>query len=655
MIPITLFLVSGIFLSDYFNLLSGTFYFIFVLLLLLTSGGFLAWRMKRNTGFLNNHLFWVFCFFFFTILGIFIRQNHFNSPDKDQKTFQFGKIRIDEVLQPTAFGKRYYATFFSEKRKQKIILYQKNEQKGFRTGNQFEGVFRLDTIALPKNPYLFNYKDYLARKNIFYQIQVPECISPLEDDRNFFYYADYWRTSILESYKPFHFSDDVYGVISTLLLGQKNELNPEIERSYRTAGVAHVLAISGLHVGIVYAVIRAVLGRILRHRKTVVLVTVGLLVLFAVLSGLSGSVVRAVVMFSIVGIGGLASYKTQTVHLLAVSMFCILVVQPLYLFDIGFQLSYTAVFSIVWLYPPLQAIILTQPAIVRPFLSLLGVSFVAQLGALPVSLYYFGQMPWLFLAGNIIAVPTITVVLTLLLIMLPFNFLLPDVSLFLGKIVSLLLHNCNQIIQRLARINGGVWYDIKFDFFECLLAFLLIVTWGSMIRNYRFLKMVILFLLLLGIQLTIVADTLHIRQKHELLVFYDYNDISIAHNKGGQLNIFTTGILKKKPGYLSAYQKENRNREGVFRPLKNILFLPAVITIIDSSGIYTKNYPANIVVLYNNPVLDFEVFLEEVNPKMVIFHPNNPKWRLNYWEGICVERKIPFHNMKEKGFYKLSL
>ncbi len=655
MIPITLFLVSGIFLSDYFNLVSGTFYFTIVLLLLLISGSFLAWRMKRNTGFLNNHLFWVFCFFFFFMLGFFIHQNHLSPADKEKVSFQFGKIRIDEVLKPNAFGKRYYATFFSEERKQKVILYQKTEQKGFRVGNQFEGVFRLEMIVLPKNPYQFTYKEYLARKNIFYQIQAPERVLLVEDDRNFFYYVDSWRTTILESYKPFYFSDDVYGVISTLLLGRRNELSPEIERSYRMTGVAHVLAISGLHVGIVYAVIRLVLGKIIRHKKTVLFITIGLLVLFAVLSGLSGSVIRAVVMFSIVGIGGLAHYKTQTIHLLAISMFCILIVQPLYLFDIGFQLSYMAVFSIVWLYPPLQAVILKQPVIVRPVLSLLGVSFVAQLGVLPVTLFYFGQMPWLFLAGNMIAVPTITVVLTLLLIMLPFNFLVPGISLFLAKIISFLLNSCNQIIQKLATIDGSVRYDIKFDVIECLLTFFLLIVVGSIIRNYRFFKVVVLLLLLIGVQVTIVTDIVNIRLKHELLVFYDYNNVSIVHNKSGQLNVFTTDTLKRSSMYLSAYQKKNRHRGEDFQKLENILFLPVVVSIIDSTGIYTKNYPIDIAVLWHNPVLDFEVFLEEVNPKMVVFHPNNPKWRVNYWESICIERKIPFHNMKEKGFYRLSL
>lgn len=167
---------------------------------------------------------------------------------------------------------------------------------------------------------------------------------------------DAFRINIQKSLRRYHFTEDELAVMNALLLGQRQEISKELSDNYSKAGAIHILAVSGLHVGIILLILSFLLKPLERVNKgkLIKLVLVILFLwFFAVLAGMSASVTRAVTMFSAIALGKFFNKRNAVEHSLIFSMFIILLWKPLFLFDVGFQLSYTAVFGIIWVQPVL--------------------------------------------------------------------------------------------------------------------------------------------------------------------------------------------------------------------------------------------------------------------------------------------------------------
>lgn len=218
--------------------------------------------------------------------------------------------------------------------------------------------------------------------------------------------ADRLGTSCANVFERYVEEEESRALVSALILGRKDFMDADMKTQFASAGVAHILAVSGMHVGIIYAV----LGFLLCWMKAGVFWPVlkeCLLILFlwayALLTGLSPSVVRAVLMFSLAAFGRCLSRKTSIWNLLFCSAFLMLCVKPSYISDVGFQLSYVAVASILWLMPVFQRI----SAWKSPVASLIFLSLSAQLGTAPLSVFYFHQFPNYFLLSNLLLTPLV--------------------------------------------------------------------------------------------------------------------------------------------------------------------------------------------------------------------------------------------------------
>ena len=219
-------------------------------------------------------------------------------------------------------------------------------------------------------------------------------------------FIDELRGSLINRFLDLGYDAKTNGFIEALLFGKKNNLDEDVYEQFKDLGILHVLAVSGMHVVVLFGTIRYSLRLFRIPNKLVNFVLIGFLVVFVLLAGLSGSVVSCGVnVFNgNVGTVFLGSRK-ETANLMVGSMFLILLIEPNYLFDVGFQLSYLAVFSIVFCYPIIQPFFKTKNVVLNFFTEIIGVSIAAQIGVLPLSVFYFKQIPLLFLIGNIIAVP----------------------------------------------------------------------------------------------------------------------------------------------------------------------------------------------------------------------------------------------------------
>ncbi|MDR1719019.1 MAG: ComEC family competence protein [Dysgonamonadaceae bacterium] len=206
-------------------------------------------------------------------------------------------------------------------------------------------------------------------------------------------------------------------VAMALSIGYKEELDPDLRRAFASTGTAHILAVSGLHLAMLYAILCFLFSPLERFRtsfyfsRTLIL---AILCGFAFVTGLAPSIVRAYIMVCFIAVGNMVNRRAMTINSLAASALFMLLYDPLYLFNIGFQLSYAAVISIVSIYPSLIKSIKINSLILSYFWELVCVSVSAQLGTAPLSLYYFRQFPLLFIFTNLYAIPLAGVLLLLI-------------------------------------------------------------------------------------------------------------------------------------------------------------------------------------------------------------------------------------------------
>lgn len=224
------------------------------------------------------------------------------------------------------------------------------------------------------------------------------------------------RHVLLTEYMEQAFGGDVLGVLSALTLGDKRVLSEEVRSAYADAGVSHVLALSGLHVGIIYAMLAFLLRGVFRRRSLRWLrevLTVAVLWLFALMVGMSASVVRAVSMCMLYVLARWVSKDSSSLSVLSLAAFVMLLVQPFCLFDVGFQLSFMAMVAILCVEPRLEALLHRRslPPVPAYLVGVVCMSLAAQLGTFPLVLYHFGTFPTYFLLTNLVVIPYLSVVL----------------------------------------------------------------------------------------------------------------------------------------------------------------------------------------------------------------------------------------------------
>jgi competence protein ComEC len=268
-----------------------------------------------------------------------------------------------------------------------------------------------------------------------------------------------------------------FTVAAALMFGYKNELDKELRQSFSNIGAGHVLAISGLHFAIVFGMVYfmlSFLGNSQRGRLIKQAIVLPLIWGFAFMTGFSPSVIRAALMLSIWGIGNMFFCKSFTLNTVAIAAFFMLLYNPLYLFDIGFQLSFMAVISIILVNPHLVNLYETKNPMIKYIWDLCCVSVSAQIGVLPVSVYYFHQIPLLFLLTNLCVIPLVTLLLFLIPLSLFFDILFGNIPVLMYPLntgLNLFLST----IRFLDEIPNGSIQLIDFDFGEMIAWFAAIV------------------------------------------------------------------------------------------------------------------------------------------------------------------------------------
>lgn len=573
------------------------------------------------------------------------------------------KVIILEKLKANTYSQKYVANVKSidnQESSGKILLNfsKKDSLENITVGNIIYLNGKIVLHQKPKNPDQFDYGNYLNQKSIFGQMYVSssDYIVSLKIDKSVFYYANKIRNRMLTNLKNSGFKTEELNVVAALVLGQKQDLSPEILQDYQFAGAIHILSVSGLHVGYLYLCLTFLLNFLPKSKKydlaKLIIIIISLWT-FAILASLSPSVVRSVTMFSILAIGQILNSRANIYNTLFVSMFFILLFEPAFIFDVGFQLSYVAVFSIVWFYPIIEKLWTPKYKLITFFWKIMAVSTAAQIGTLPLSLYYFHQFPGLFFITNLVILPFIGFIMILgvvILLMAGFDF----IPMLMSKTLEFSIYLLNIFIHWIASFQSFVLRDIPFNEWLMLSTYLTIITLFIWFKKPNYFKLKIVLTSIILLQLTYFSSVLGHKQETEFFVFNQIKETIIGEKFGDNITFISNDTIDKNK-MLKSYLVAQFNPITLQKPLGNLLYFnKQKILIIDASGVYPKNIKPDIVLVTKSPKINFERLLIDLKPKMVVADASNYKSSVAQWKASCTKEKIPFHATSEKGFYKLQ-
>ena len=258
------------------------------------------------------------------------------------------------------------------------------------------------------------------------------------------------RTKLLDRLSESGVDGSVYAVVAAMALGDKSQLTKELKDTYAVSGASHILALSGLHLGIIFTLLSLLLSR--RRWQVVSQVVIIICIwLFVFLVGMSASVVRSAVMFTVYALLSLGHRNQMSVNTLAFAAILMLLLNPMSLFDVGFQMSFMAVLAILLFYPFFESVwsqpFLFDHRIFKWLWTMMAVSCAAQIGVAPLIAYYFGRFSNYFLLTNLLVVPAATLILYLSLLVL----LIPSLAYLLIYIVEAL----NHLLSWIATLPGA--------------------------------------------------------------------------------------------------------------------------------------------------------------------------------------------------------
>ena len=555
-----------------------------------------------------------------------------------------------------------------------VLLYFKKDSMvpALQYGSQIIIQKPLQPITNSGNPGGFDYKQYCAFQDIHYQIYLhpKEYTATGHLHKNFL--AELLintRNNVLAIFRKWVPGQTEMGVAEALLIGYRDDLDKDLVRSYSNTGVVHIIAISGLHLGMIYALLLLLLTPFKRFKwiriakpLIIVLVIWG----FTLLAGAVPSILRSAVMFSFIVIGESLGRRTNIYNTLAASAFCLLVYDPYYFWDVGFQLSYTAVLSIVLFMKPIYKNFYFKNKILTYIWQLNAVTLSAQVLTLPIILYYFHQFPNLFLFTNFIAVPLSGFILYgELILLLVCN--IPFLNLYTGKAVAFLITQMDGVIERTDRIPYSVTDNIQVNLTQTILLYFSIayISWWLVQKKLKGFIVGLSFLLVFFClrAFTIIQQ----QQQHKLIVYNipKHKAIDIVEGNAfyflGDSSLAGKGFLQNfhlQPSRVSHGVTEKDSLPGTIITGRAIATNQKSVLFIDKSFHFTpvkQRIPVDIIILSGNPKIYVNQLATVFNCPQYVFDSSNPLWKIRYWKKDADSLHLRHHTISEQGAFEVDL
>ncbi len=536
------------------------------------------------------------------------------------------------------------------------------------------------------NPLEFDYKGYLRTQGIFGESFVNDeewRLYHAGSSGSLVYYPEILRARLLDNLTRFNITGREYAVAGALLLGFRGGLDQDLKNSYAASGAMHILAVSGLHVGILYIFLIWSMG-IFKHFKFYVparLITILLLIwAYAIVTGLSPSVTRASTMFSFLILARSSKRNTNIYNTLAFSAIIQLIANPFALFLAGFQLSYLAVAGIAFYQPRFYSLMRVKNPVARKIWALITVSFSAQLLIFPLIIFYFNQFPAYFLLTNIFAIP-----LAMIILYSGFSFFIISGLPHISSGIAYVLDNALRVLNLMTEITGNLPYS---QFSGLVLSFpVMLILYCIIIfaTAYSIWKKPVWLLLAMALILTgliIRAESKITRAGQQIFIIYNSGNYPLYNFISGHNNIIISGrdedIKSAEVPYAASGIALNLKADKVklltvneFIETKTLFeSYPAtksggfvcfsghrIYFAADREFYQGKNLnPVQVdIIVISSGSAGLDQILRFVIPEIVVFDSTVPSIRKMDMINQCNEAGISYHDVRNSGGYIVNV
>jgi competence protein ComEC len=546
--------------------------------------------------------------------------------------------------------------------KGKILIYFA-ENPAVQPGHQLLLQARVQSIR--KSNYLgaFDYESYAARQQIFHQIYLPvrSYIIVGTNGSDFLQrglsWARYYCLEWLRKYIP---DPESVGIAQALLIGYRAELEDAIVEAYTNTGVVHIIAISGLHLGLLYMSLLKCMDLLpqrkwLNRLKGLLLLT--FLWLFSLLTGASASVLRSAVMFTIIGIGDrMLNRPSHTLNNLAAAAFLLLCYDPNLRFDVGFLLSFAAVCGILLLYEPIYNRLQFKNRLIDAIWQLTAVSLAAQMFTWPICVFYFHQFPNYFLIANLLAVPASTFLLygEIALVALVWW---DGAAVWIGIAVSRGIVWLNAAMSWINSWPASVSDYLYMDGKECFwaLAICCMATWGLRYRN----RWTMTALLSACVVWSVYKQfTIHGIKSQQILIIAPFPKSNhLCYVEGRQITIFSDSLLA--PSVLRPTMHYFKLKSVQYRPIPHDgLYVVGSFSILQWKGPLPSHLAkpkqplaVNLLWIQQESIQSIDQILPHFSFETLLWDGSNRRFRIQQWKNQCKELTLPCFSVPDEGTF----
>ncbi len=546
--------------------------------------------------------------------------------------------------------------------------------KKITVGSELVMTAKVLPIAAPKNPQAFDFSRYMHTQNVHYQAflkpgnwQVTAGVKTKKLKR----VAREIQGCLLNVLQRHLRQEDLYAIAAALVLGDKAAIDEELRSAYANTGAMHVLAVSGLHVGLLYMGLGFLLKNV--SKNSVIgsffkaLIPLVVIWAFAFISGASASVLRAATMFSFFVVAKAIKRDGNVYNILAASAFCLLLINPYAIMDVGFQLSYLALLGIIFFQRKIYRFIFLKNKWGDHIWKLISVGIAAQLTTFPLTIFYFHQFPLYFWLSGVIVVPAAALILSLGMLLFLVN-CIPIAGLIVGKALTMVIWGVNSLIFGISQLPqstiGGIWIDVwqlalLYFSLVCLMVF-------TACKRKLYVWLGLAGLLLVGGYNVWTHYQSEIQQ--EIVVYHRPGGSLVECFHGKMVYSFSSpAVSNKELAYVNQnYHWFNKVKavnhydlnplaleaSGLWGSNYFLQFFDCTLAIVDSTFEYQRaKYPLSVdyVLLSGRQRVDFTAIAKVFDPQLVILDASNPYWVTRKWKAQAEQQGMACVDINEEG------
>ena len=527
-------------------------------------------------------------------------------------------------------------------------------------------------VPAPTNPGEFDYRRYLANHQVVRQQTItPQDIRqtghvPPSRIMSAALHIRRWAEAVIQRYVP---GRQEQALAIALVLGVTDGLDPELMQAYASTGTLHVLAVSGLHISILYLIVMALLKPLNRlppaySRWVTVLLSVLILWGYAFITGLSPSVLRAVIMFSLMAMARLRRQPANIYNILAASAFLLLIYDPYNIVSVGFQLSYLAVLGIVSLHPGISAVLKPKYWITEKAWEMISMSLAAQLATFPLSLLYFHQFPNYFLFANLVAIPVSFLILVAGLGLLVAA-VVPVVASVVGTGLGWIIYGMNVVITYFEKLPFSYTADVYITPAQCTLLMSMIVVGAIWIYNKQLRYGMLLSILVIAFAALQWQHYYGVVDTRRLIVYNVPGQTAIDLVDRGVVYFTADSALRANPQRVAFHITPNRiqlnatrlNQEEPFQctfPGIQVTVCRglSVVQIHARNAALPVKIKTDVLILSHNAVYDLAEVLKHIDAATIVLDSSNTLRYTNYIMQLASKLGRPVHAVRLAGAFE---